>query len=252
MNLISPRRVVLLFAIVMVAVFALALISRHVMDRATVLRSYAVAPEITQEMSNAIGLALAGMNGRVSVAADGHLLVTAPRSVQDDVEAIVREVAASKPGPTPTINFEVWLVSAAPAAAAKAENGPGLAEISQALDGIQKAQGPEALHFSLLEKLALRVRAGETNGRIQGLRAGAYISPTVRNDAKGDPVIAARMEVGPLAGSTTPNAPVPGAGHLEAVVELRPGQLLVLGQSSQAGKNLLEQIPVYYLVRASL
>lgn len=208
------------------------------------VRSYPVAPEIADEMSSAIGAAIASQ-GRVSLTPNGRLLVAAPQSVQRDVQAMLQDVAARKPAPTPLINFEVWLVSAAPAAAAKAQNEPSLAEIAPALGDIQKThQGPQVLQFNLLEKLSVQVRSGGNQSHIGGPRAQLQVNDaTVRQDSKGRPVIAARIELNQQ------------GGGLKAEVELPAGQLLVLGQSSLPGTPASSQAAAsqqYYLVRASL
>ena len=215
-----------------------------------VIRTYPVAPEIQGEMKLALIEALGTSEWRVSLPADGLLLVNAPESVQTGVQGILAEVAARKPAATPAIHFEIWLVSATPGTAVKANNGPGLVEIGPALADIQKAQGP--LHFDLLEKLALQARAGDDDSQIQGVHAGMRVTPTVRHDSKGDPVIAAKINVQIIrAASTIPTAGPPGS--LKALVELRPGQLLVIGQSSlTAGPNADTPAQMYYIVRASL
>jgi hypothetical protein len=167
------------------------------------------------------------------------------------VASIVAEVAAAKPTPTPSIHFETWLVAAAPGTGASPDDGPGLMEVGPALADIQKAQGP--LHFELFEKLDLRARAGD-DSLIQGARSTMRVTATERSDAKGEPVIAARfnMEISPFN--------VGSPGMLKALAELRPGQLLVIGQSNLPSRNFANPNPnptqptqqVYYIVRASL
>lgn len=209
------------------------------------VRSYAVAPEVAGEMQSALSQILNAppyVYGRVTMASNGHLLVTAPDSVQRDVQAIIQDVASQKPGPTPTIKFEVWLVSAASGAVTKADDGAGLAEIAAALGDIQKTQqGPETLRFNLLEKLSVQARAGGNESYIEGARADLEISnTTVRLDSKGLSVIAARIELHQ------------GKHELKAVVELPAGQLLVLGQTSTLTAGAGPPGQLYYLVRASL
>jgi hypothetical protein len=217
------------------------------------IRSYPVTPEIAGEMKSALVEALSPSSkdgtalGRVSLAADGRLLVAAPESVQTSVASILAEVAAKKPAPTPSIHFEIWLVSATAGTVAKPDSGTSLVEVGPALADIQKARGP--LHFELVEKLALRARAGDEDSRVEGALSSMRVNPTVRQDSKGDPVIAAKINVliDRHNGSTL--------GSLKALVELRPGQLLVIGQSSLPGKAFVDSPPeaqVYYIVRASL
>jgi hypothetical protein len=215
-----------------------------------VIRTYPVAPEIQGEMRAAIAEALGTSEWRASLPADGLLLVNAPESVQSGVQGMLAEVAARKPAATPAIHFEIWLVSAVPGAALKTNNSPGLVEVGPALADIQKAQGP--LHFDLLEKLALQARAGDDDSQIQGVHAGMRVTPTVRHDPNGDSVIAAKINVQ----INRDLSPIPTAGppgSLKALVELRPGQLLVIGQSSLTTRPSADTpAQMYYIVRASL
>ncbi len=181
--------------------------------------------------------------------ADGLLLVNAPDSVQTGVQGIFAEVAAKKPPPTPGIHFEIWLVSATPGTATALSNGAGLAEVRPALASIQKSQGP--LQFGLVEKLALQARAGNEDSEINGAHFGMRVTPTLRHDGKGDPVIAAKIYVH----AYTPNCNGRCPGSLNALAEFPPGQLLVIGQSglpSQSNTETASEPAVYYIVRASL
>jgi hypothetical protein len=215
-----------------------------------VMRTYPVAPDIQGEMKFALTEALAPSGWRVSLPADGLLLVNAPQSVQTDVEGILAQVAARKPAPTPAIHFEIWLVSATPGTGATANNETGLVEVRPALAGIQKSLGP--LHFDLIEKLALQALAGNEDSQIEGAHFGMRVTPTLRHDTRGDPVIAAKFRVH----AHTPNCGGPNCpGSLNALAEFPPGQLLVIGQSGLPGRpdTLSTSEPaVYYIVRASL
>lgn len=215
------------------------------------IRSYPVAPEIAGEMRSALAEALSTSTerGRVSLTSDGRLVVTAPESLQRGVEGVLAQVAAKQPAATPSIHFEIWLVSATTGAATKSENGPGLVELGPVLADLNKSQGP--LQFDLIEKVALRARAGDNESEIQGANFGVRVTPTVRHDSKGNPVVAARIDL-------RVNPPFSGPGiprSLKALVELLPGQLLVLGQSGLPGKpdgDAMSRAQVYYIVRASL
>ena len=255
MNLRAVGRGILWFAIGAAVAAAPFLLLQHkaVMPRDPVtIRSYPVAPEIAGEMKFALAEAV-GPPWRVNVLADGLLLVSAPESVQAGVQSILATVAAKKPAPTPAIHLEIWLVSASSGAGAPTNNVPDLAEVGPALTDIRKAQGP--LRFDLVEKLALQARAGDEDSQIQGAHASLRITPTVRHDAAGNPVIAAKINV-----QVTPTAPpsfpptVTLPGSLKALVELRPGQLIVIGQSSLTSRAIADSTPaqMYYIVRASL
>jgi hypothetical protein len=251
MNLREIGRGIVWFAIG-AAVIAVAFFLLHrestPVTQSLAVRSYPVAPEIAGEMRSALADAM-GPHGSVSLSTDGRLLVMAPESLQRGVHDILQEVATKKPAATPAIHFELWAVSAVPGTAARPDDGPGLSEIAPVLGELQKAR--ETLHFALLEKLALQARAGDNDNLIQGVRAGFKISPTVRYDAKGDPVIVARIDVQQVLNGVFGGQP----GSLRAVVQLRPGQMLVIGQNSLPSSLAGAQTPqsqLYYIVRASL
>jgi hypothetical protein len=266
MNLKEAGRGVLWFAIgVAVVAVAIFLLQQQMALRrdSVIIRSYPVAPEIAGEMRSALADALATSSrdgaplGRVSLTADGRLLVVAPRSVQGGVESLLADVAANKPAPTPTIRFEIWLVSAKPRTTTTTDNSPGLVEIGPALANIQRSQGP--LQFELTEKLTLQARAGNEDSEIQGAHFGMRVTPTVRHDTKGDPMIAARVNVQMITGQFGPQfGPYSIPPTLKALVEIRPGEMMVIGQSSlrgEAGANATSGTPdtqAYYVVRASL
>ena len=239
----------LLWFVIGLAVAATALFLLHrSQQNGFVVRSYSVAPEIAGELKGALREALPPGIGNVSQTPDGHIVVSAPESVQQGVKDLIADVAAKKPAPTPTIHFEVWLVSAVAAAGVPDDDEPRLAELRPALAEIQKAKGP--LRFELIENLALQARAGNEDSGVRGAWAALEVAPTIRYDAKGEPVIAARVNVRlvPRAGEN-PYTP----SSLKALAELRPGQLLVIGQNTIQVKNsAARDLQIYYIVRASL
>jgi hypothetical protein len=263
MNLKEFGRGILWFAIglavIAVAIFLLQQIGLR-RDSVTI-RGYPVAPEIAAEMRSALADALTTPSkdgaplGRVSLTADGRLLVVAPESVQRGVQRLLAEVAANKPSPTPALHFEIWMISAAPGTPTTSDNDPGLVEVGPALADIQRTRGP--LRFELIEKLALQARAGTEDSEIQGAHFGMRVTPTLRHDAKGDPVIAANINVQTINAQMVPSFSTVFSfpGSLKALAELRPGQLVVIGQSSLPGKSGGSTSPdtqEYYIVRATL
>jgi hypothetical protein len=226
------------------------------------VRSYFVAPEVAHETKTALTEALgASANGpglgQVTLASDGRLLVSARESIQSQVARILADVAAKKPTPTPSIHFEVWMVSATSAGGGPPKEVPALQEIDSVLDGIRKSKGP--LRFDLVEKLALQTRAGADDVEIQGARSSLRVTSTVRTDASGQPVIGAKISLRVGAHGGTVNA-----GALKALAELHPGELLAIGQSSltDVGGQFGVTNPtstestsgsqLYYIVRATL
>jgi hypothetical protein len=208
-----------------------------------VMRSYPVAGDHADEVRAALQSALRGDDdkrvlGRVTLAPNGQLIVTAPPSIQRGVQALLDDVLASSAGPTPTIRLEAWFV--------RGRGEPGdadarLAEVEPALAAIREAQG--TLRFELIEKLTLHSRAGQ-GGFIEGVRVSLNARPTVRHSGKASPVVSANLQLG---------VP-PIGGELAADVELMPGEFLVLGQSAYAEGDPLTAPPqtLYYIVRATL
>jgi hypothetical protein len=175
--------------------------------------------------------------GRVTLAPNGQLIVTAPESIQRGVTKLLDDVLAVSPGATPTIKLEAWFVRAG-----MGEGGtdPRLAEIQPALTAIGEAQG--ASQFQLIEKLTLHSRAGHT-GSVDGIQTRLLAEPTVRRSGKTQ-VVSSSVEL---------RVNRVGAG-LGVEVELTPGELLVLGQSAYAEGDPAAAAPqtLYYIVRATL
>jgi hypothetical protein len=220
-------------------------------SEAVVLRSYEVKPEIAVEISNALRATLAGGKdraayGQVSLSPSGQLLVTAPPSVQQGVAKILEDIASRQPPPTPTIRFEAWLVAASPG---ERVDSPNLKELEPALRAVEESKG--SLRFELVEKLSTQVRSGQSS-EIQGQRSTMEVSTSLRRDSKDQPLIAARIELHLLNFSPGYFNPTGHGGPgLEAQTELRPGEMLVVGQSSLSDKSAPDR-ELYYVVRAAL
>jgi hypothetical protein len=209
-----------------------------------VLRSYEVKPEIAVEVSNALRTALGPgttATGQVTLSPSGQLLVTAPPSVQQGVAKILEDIASRKPPSTPTIRFEAWLVTAS---AGERVDSPNLKELEPALRAVEGTKGP--MRFELLEKLSTQVRSGQRS-QIKGLHSELEVNTSLRRDSKDQPLIAARIQLRISYGDSMPGR---GSG-LEAQTEMRPGELLVVGQSSLADKSAPDR-ELYYIVRAAL
>jgi hypothetical protein len=246
------RSLVWLVAGVVLAIVALLATHAWRGSEAYVLRSYEVSPELAVETSAALRAALAGGKdgepyGQVALSPSGQLLVTAPPSVQHGVEQTLRDIAARKPPPTPSIRFEAWFVTASPG---DPNDSPNLAEVEPALRAVKEAKGH--VRFDLLEKLVMHVRTGYGGNEIQGQRAALKVNTSLRRDSKDQPVITAQLELRFLQLRLQPGEAYFGnPPTLRAQTELRPGELLVVGQSNLADKSGAER-ELYYIVRAVL
>ncbi len=216
-------------------------------DDPVVLQTYSVPSEIAHEVQNALAGALwrgetTSPLGRVTALPNGNLLVTAPESVQKGVSRIIHDITENKPGPTPTIGFEMWVVTAAPGEGSQVPDG--LTEVAPALGAIQKAKGP--LKFELLEKVSTAARAGGDQSRVTGAQTNMEVQASLRTAGENKQVVAAELRLG-----------VSGFGwnsSLRAQSEMRPGELLVVGQSALGTRPNTppSNKQIYYIVRATL
>ena len=248
----GPAKIVLWGVAAVLAVAALFFVTNRAQDdEPIVLRSYEVPRELVSELHRALGSALwRGQDvaplGQVTLLPNGHLLVTAPASVQAGVHRIIGEIRESKPGPTPTIRFDAWIVAATPGAAMQEPDA--LAEIEPALAVIRKAKG--SMNFRLLEKLSTLTRSGHDESEVKGALSQMKIQASLRKAAGDQQVVAARVEIG--FGSAWGNPA--NSVSLDAEAELPPGELLVVGQSAMAApvNGPKPDAQVYYILRATL
>lgn len=247
MNANSIFRVAVVFAAgLAVVVFAYATLIRPFWEASRggtpVMRSYVVHGDLADEVRAALESALLTGDGkqflgRVTLAPNGQLIVTAPESIQRGVTKLLDDVLQVSPGPTPSIKLEAWFVRAG---MGDGPADPRLAEIQPALAAIGEAQG--ASQFQLIEKLTLHSRAGHT-GSVDGIQTQLRAEPTVRRSGQTQ-VVASTVELR-----------VDRAGaELGVDVELTPGELLVLGQSAFAEGDPATAPPqtLFYIVRATL
>lgn len=228
------------------AIGAVVLGAKRLQSDPVSLETYSAPPEIAGEVRSALSAALAGNPalkplGRVTLMPNGRLVVTAPQSIQRGVRRIIDDIIQNKPAPTPTIGFDVWVVTATPGAAVTAAD---LAEVEPALAVIRESRGP--LAFALLEKLSTKARSGEEESHVRGKNAELEVGASLRKGTNNDSLVAAKLRVVVWQGKT----PM----HLEAHTEIRPGELLVAGQSALGGTPSTggPDKQIYYIVRATL
>lgn len=211
---------------------------------AVVMRSYTVQGDHADEVRAALQAALRGTDddkkylGRVTLAPSGELIVTAPESIHRGVDNLINDVLAHSPGPTPTIKLEAWFVKGT---TTTGQSDATLAEIQAAMSAITEAQG---IHrFQLIEKLTIHIRAGH-EGDVQGAYAALRAEPTLRRAGKEQAAIFSKLS---LWLNRT-------GARLNAEMEMKPGELLVLGQSAYSpdGAPSSDNQMLYYIVRASL
>lgn len=237
--------VVVVLAVAVVAQLALRLQGRD----PVIMRSYEVPAEIATEVQGALVYVLSrgaseASLGRVSLLPNGHLVVTAPASVQAGVSHILQQIGDTRPTPTPTIGFDLWVVTATPGPAAQASDA--LEEIEPALAAIRTARGP--LTFELLEKLSTATRSGHEPSSVHGASSRMQIRASLRKGEQDQPMVAAELHASVLAGFNT-------LTEFKAATEMRPGELLVIGQSALADQRSgsgSTSTQVYYILRASL
>lgn len=212
------------------------------------MRTYPVPPEYADEVRSALESVLSGEAdgkavGRVSLAPNGQLLVTAPVTMQQGVQHLLDDIAAHKPGSTPTVHFEVWFVKGMNGVATHSQ---GLAEIEPALQAISKAQGEQ--QYELVEKMAMNVRSGQ-HGEVSGAATEFEVRPSVRRGSADSSFISADLKMQMHAGDSSHS-------ELRTETELKSGEVLVLGQNgvtlraAESGKTIEQRL--YYIIRATL
>jgi hypothetical protein len=227
-------------------------------DSAVTIRTYNVNPQIAGELRNALASALSTSpgfppRGQVTLAPNGRLLVSAPPSVQTDVGSVIDEINNRDLAPTPSMLFEAWIVSASPAAGVEGggdstAGSQRLNDVEPALAAVRKARGP--MRFELVEKLATQARSGNEDSEVRGVRWQMRVTPTIRRGEKDAPVVSAEFYIG---GFPRPGDPPGLEQAVKSMAELKPGQLLVVGQSSaKPGPGVAADSDIYYIVRASL
>ncbi|OOG51274.1 hypothetical protein B0E50_00710 [Rhodanobacter sp. C01] len=133
------------------------------------LRIYAVPPEQTPNLADALGNAL-GKMANVTMPAPGKLLVYAPHDAQASISTAIASLGEASPADQKSaqVNLQFWIVDGA--------TGPGsddaaLQPLSTTLDTVRKAMGP--LHFRLDQTLAAMASAGQ-DGSIRASTDAGY------------------------------------------------------------------------------
>lgn len=217
-------------------------------DGPMAMRIYAVNADYADEVRSALqGALMVGGEeksslGRVTLAPNGQLIVTAPQSMHKGVEALLNDIAGFSPGATPSIKFEAWFITAVNSDSAEPQPTPALKEVLPALEAIVEAQGNQ--QFKLLEKMTVHVRTGQSS-TVSSANGIFEVMPSVRRGMNEQKIISAELKF-----------QMRGPESLRTETELKPGELLVLGQTSNHRLDGERGVPseqrLYYIVRASL
>jgi hypothetical protein len=197
-----------------------------------VLRTYTVAPTLVPPLRVALEYSLRGQGTVIETGVGGQLLISAPRSIQDQIPKLFASLGKTV-NKSPTLQFDIWYLAAT--------DGPSnlddqsLQAIRSTLEQIVKVDGPK--RFEVRLRKGIRVQSGGN--------ARAY--PVVINDPRllrrgdGTDMIAAELAL---------DDPDRTAPLLKTQVEVAPGETLVIGQTTSKAKDHLES--TYQIVRASL
>jgi len=213
-----------------------------------VMRTYTVNADYADEVRSALqGALLSGSGdkeflGRVTLAPNGQLIVTAPQSMQKGIESLLNDIAGFSPGVTPSVKLEAWFVSSVATDTASPQSIASLNEIQPALAAIADAQGVQ--RFKLIEKMTVHVRTGQSS--VVSSANGIFeVRPSVRRGSGDSRLISAELKF-----------QMRGPESLRTETELKPGELLVLGQTSihalEGDKGVPSEQRLYYIVRATL
>jgi hypothetical protein len=193
--------------------------------------------------------------GTASKLSDDSVLVTAPASVHEGIEDLVREMArrgAAEPEPAPaTATIGYWFLLGRPREGGGVDvASPTLErddEIRRVLDEIVGTQG--GMEFELLERLQLKSLDNGTHAAIRGRRIAA--EQRVMEHGGDERLADIKITIfGPR-----------GVRHtLESRIRLEPGRHVVLGQTAfndkgdqpSALESLGEDLMLYYVISSEI
>ena len=223
-----------------------------------VLKSYIVPERLVMEIYHALSNLLAyrvPRIGQVSITPDGQLLIIAPKSFHDGVEDFIEQLEKNNPAPPPTVEVNYWIV-----AGREAKTPAKLDEfnrIKPALETIQNNQGNT--EFKLLDHLAVTSSSQGTPTTILG--ALGRIKQEVSAFSDGTLVI---NPVFTFQEMLPPNNDWRDKTVINTQIEMKSGELVVLGQSSREfigkpifepgkeGEKHIEIVNVYYIISADM
>lgn len=208
-----------------------------------VMRSYEVPAEQAEQIADAVGGAMRigdkEMLGKVAVAPNGQLLVTAPLLMQGDISTLIEQARKAPMPAMKTFQVDVWFVQAE-AAKDFAVRGH-LGEVEKNLRVLADKQGP--MQFTLMERVSLNSQMGRM-AVVNGGRSEAKVRINEQQAAAGKPV-ALFAELG-----TGPN-------RLALNLDVVEGRTYIVGQSldgraQREGDQSGGDRHLIYLLRVSL
>lgn len=204
-------------------------------SEALVLKSYKVPERMAKEVRGTINdlLSREAYNnenskppiGKATIAPDGQILVAAPKSFHDGLKDFIASLANSKPEPSLTIEVNYWVV------AGRKANKPATFEdfktIKPALETIQNNQG--SMEFKLLDHVVTTSSGQGTRSQVKG--SLSQITQYLTADNKGTLVIQTDINMNTSDRFDMKN-------NINTQIEIKNGELVVLGQVSQEFKGI--------------
>ncbi|MEZ4237264.1 MAG: hypothetical protein R3F59_14165 [Myxococcota bacterium] len=182
------------------------------------LQTYAVPDGYADRLVGTLNRAFARSGediARATAGPGGTVVVAAPRSVLQGVEALVDQVGKLPPEVPRDVQLDYWVVQGVPAAATRVP--PDLAALAPVLEAVAEADGP--LDFGLVAARRLRSLAGDraelSDGVVRKLTQVAALEP-------GGATVVADLEV------------VVGDTQLTTRIATPPGQTTVIAQAGAA------------------
>lgn len=229
------------------------------------MQVHTVPPERAEELRDRLNYVLSASEdsrlGKVSVSAQGQLLVLAPARLQPSIEASLKDILTASPQQSgltkvlPQLQFKLWSVDAISGAGTDSE---GLEEIEPALQELRSSAG--AAHFVLRDRSESVSMPGEEvyrNWHSNPTRAmldeyAQRLQYTISDEARGR-VLRVDFNDRNYPPPRTPDGlelGTPVGTALRTVVKVAEGQILVIGSQPvvAAGDAGLSSTR-YYIVR---
>lgn len=231
-----------------------------------VLKSYKVPERLAEQISKTVNDLLSRNAyktenaqppiGKAQIAPDGELLVAAPESFHDGLKDFIEQIKDTSLESSPSAEVNYWII-----AGKKADKPATLEEfktIKPALETIQANQGN--MEFKLLDHAV----AASSGQGVSTILNGSLSSISQRLSAYSDgSIVIATTIVTNSRRSGDGGARYAQSGRFTTQIEMKSGELIVLGQLSQEfdipvfepakeGEQHQEVVNVYYIISAAI